>query len=880
MKRNFTKLALAFFFFPCILFAAPVSNSIKTDHFGYRPADTKIAIFSANPGSTVEIRDATNSVVFAVPADGGSIQSKGYDGQHSGDTIWWVNFSGFSQPGTYRVYSAALDGQSYDFDIAEDVYNEVVLTALHSFYLQRCNTPKEIAFAGDYADTAACHMQDLSTGPAAGHFNHGNLDLTGGWHDAGDYNKYVWSAVSTAILNMLRAYEDNPGMFRDGDLNIPESGNGIPDILDEIKWELDWMRKMQLPDGSVLYQMHVDGFASNAPPSNDVNTRFYQNSNVESGSVLAGTFAYASRVFAAEGMTAYANTLQTAAENAWSWLLGQPEVREEKTWAAAEIFATNSSITSARSYVDNFHPNQWSGRFFDPPHYDSHAAITYIQTPGATAAVVNNMRASISAQVDYIFASNDFYRIGMPDWEYYWGSSVPRATIGLFLHHAAKLGQTGSHSVAETLEHAQDFLHFFHGQNPLNMVYLTNMSALGGEHSSWQFYHAWFGDSNNAYSTSNFMGKPLGVSEPDYPYFKGTDNHGVNDNKSSALGPPPGIVPGGPNKDYSGTAVPPGNAQFYERFYRDWADQAQWTAQTWEITENSIGYQGAYVALASYYMATPVAQCAIDAECDDGVYCNGSESCQSGSCVSGSNPCPGQDCDELLDQCVANQCNNDGICDSQETCDNCASDCVLGSAATCGNGICETANGENCNSCAQDCNGKTGGKPSGRFCCGLDTLCEDGRCTASGFQCSNVPQGQTCCGDGICSGMENSLVCSKDCGPAPYCGDGTCDDGESQCSCSDDCGVPPVSELLSCDDNTDNDCDTLVDCADSDCFNDAACQVPDCDNDGLCEPGEDCNSCSNDCAGQSKGKPDSRFCCGDGILQNAEGTGAICDGNF
>ena len=467
--------------------AAPVSNDIKLDHFGYRPGDTKIAIFSANPGSTVEIRDAADTLVYRVPEDGGSIQSKGNDGAPSGDNVWWVNFSALNTAGSYRVFSSQLNGQSYDFEIRDDIYNDVVLTAMRTFYLQRCNTPKLAAYAGAYADPAACHMPDQATDPASGHTNHGALDLTGGWHDAGDYNKYVWGAVSTAILQMLRAYEDNPGVFLDGDLNIPESGNGIPDILDEIKWELDWMLKMQLPDGSVLYQMHVDGFAADAPPSVDANLRYYQNPNVESGSVFAGTLSHASRVFSAEGMTAYANTLQSAAVDA-----------------------------------------------------------------------------------------------------------------------------------------------------------MSNMTALGGEHSSWQFYHAWFGASENVYSALNFMGKPAGVSEPDYPYFKGTDNHGVNDNKSSLSGPPPGFVPGGPNKNYSGDATPPAGAGFYNRYYRDWADQAVWTAVTWEITENSIGYQGAYVALGSYYMAEPVAQCDNDSNCSDNIFCNGFESCVSGTCVAGSDPCPGE----------------------------------------------------------------------------------------------------------------------------------------------------------------------------------------------------------------------------------------------
>ncbi len=451
--------------------AAPVSHDIKLDHFGYRTSDTKIAIISTNPGSSVEIRNTSDQVVYSIPSNGGTITSKGNDGAPSGDDVWWVDFSSFSTPGTYRLFVPSLNGQSYDFEIRDDIYNNVVLTALKTFYLQRCNTPKESQYAGSWSDSSSCHMQDLNTTAASGHTNHGTLDLTGGWHDAGDYNKYVWKATSSAILFMLRAFEDNPGVFKDGDLNIPESGNGTPDILDEIKWELDWLLKMQLSDGSVLYQMHVDGFASDAPPSIDTNVRFYQNPNIESASVFAGTLALAARIYGANGMTTYANTLQTAAEDAWSWLLTQPDNKEEeRAWAAAEIFRTNPAITSARDHVDNFDSNNWNGRFFNPARYDSHAAITYIQTPQATQSIVANMKQDVSNQVNYIFSTNDLYRNGLPDWAYHWGSNLPRAATGIFLLNAVKLGETGSHSVQETQQHAQDFLHFFHGQNPLNMV--------------------------------------------------------------------------------------------------------------------------------------------------------------------------------------------------------------------------------------------------------------------------------------------------------------------------------------------------------------------------------------------------------------------------
>ena len=98
------------------------------------------------------------------------------------------------------------------------------------------------------------------------------------------------------------------------------------------------------------------------------------------------------------------------------------------------------------------------------------------------------------------------------------------------------------------------------------------------------------------------------------------------------------------------------------------------------------------------------------------------------------------------------------------------------------------------------------------------------------------------------------------------------------------CGLPDVGEVvgLTCDDGVDNDCDGQTDCGDSDCGLDPACAtpMPSCDNDGICDPGEDCSTCPNDCEGNPKGKPSGRFCCGDGVLQSAEGDGSICDGNF
>ncbi|MGH9792113.1 MAG: cellulase N-terminal Ig-like domain-containing protein, partial [Candidatus Acidiferrales bacterium] len=111
---------LAFVLAASRLGAAPVSHAIKLDYFGYRTGDAKVAIVSANPGASVQVRRTDDSVAFTIPTDGGSIASKGSDGVASGDSVWWVDFSGFTTPGTYRLYSASLGGQSYDFEIRDD----------------------------------------------------------------------------------------------------------------------------------------------------------------------------------------------------------------------------------------------------------------------------------------------------------------------------------------------------------------------------------------------------------------------------------------------------------------------------------------------------------------------------------------------------------------------------------------------------------------------------------------------------------------------------------------------------------------------------------------------------------------------------------------
>jgi hypothetical protein len=187
------------------------------------------------------------------------------------------------------------------------------------------------------------------------------------------------------------------------------------------------------------------------------------------------------------------------------------------------------------------------------------------------------------------------------------------------------------------------------------------------------------------------------------------------------------------------------------------------------------------------------------------------------------------------------RCDNDGVCEAGEDCDLCPGDCLLVTGPVCGDGICEIADGEDCLSCPADCQGKQRGKPSRMFCCGdgagvNPVACGDLRCSSRGRMCSEEPVENSCGGDGICGGYEDSCNSPTDCGAAAgaEAPGATCDDGlDNDCDGALDCDDPdcdadqncgnacvPVSAKEKghrCSDGLDNDCDGLFDAADPDC---------------------------------------------------------------
>ncbi len=279
---------------------------IVVDQFGYRTDARKVAVIrSPHKGYDSPVKFEPGVQYTVVDKATGSIVKKGsptawHDGAidpSSGDKAWWFDFSEVTRPGTYTVIDEEKRVHSVEFEIDDTIYRRVLKYALRMFYYQRAGTEKTIATAGsDWAD-AASHLgagQDPQSHAWLAKTDPSKVkDLRGGWFDAGDYNKYTsWTARN--IVELLRAYQQNPNAFGDN-YDIAESGNGVPDVLDEVKWALEWLERMQNADGSVLC---VQGLALGSPPSAATGASYYGPETTAASLMSAAAFALAAKLFA------------------------------------------------------------------------------------------------------------------------------------------------------------------------------------------------------------------------------------------------------------------------------------------------------------------------------------------------------------------------------------------------------------------------------------------------------------------------------------------------------------------------------------------------------------------------------------------------------
>ena len=576
-------------------------------------------------------RSADGGIVFAgasSPWNGGATEVS------SGDRGWWFDFSAVHTPGEYFVADPERHLRSPVFAIDSGVYRRVLKAAMRTYFYQRSGFAKQEPYADHCWTDAAAYLgsnQDTQARDVTDPDNPAKTrDLSGGWFDAGDMNKYVTFAVP-AVHQLLSAYANNPAAFTD-DSGIPESGNGIPDVLDEIKWETDWLEKMQYADGSAALKVGDLNNVKASPPSADASPRYYVPSCTSATIAAAGMFAHAAIVYrGVPALGAVAGKLTARAAAAWRAFSGKPHelhcdtglVRSGNAdWdagtqdggavvAAIYLFAATGDA-QYNEYVKAHYRETNPYRDFGWSRYHAEqgeALLFYTTLAGADAALKARLRADKQADVDapngvYGFdPGSDLYRAFLHDGQYHWGSNQVRANYGN-TNLDVTAYDVGHADGAPYRLRALEILHYFHGVNPLAMVYLTNMYALGASNSANEIFHLWFGRySSDADAKLDAVKRRLGLDRIGVLDRRLDFRSKWSDALTSACGPPPGYVPGGPNREAVRDGVPewlrPPAGQPAQKSYRDW--NADWPESSWSLTEPAIYTQAAYVKLLSAF---------------------------------------------------------------------------------------------------------------------------------------------------------------------------------------------------------------------------------------------------------------------------------------
>lgn len=475
----------------CLAAGGAWAQAIKVNQVGFLPQAQKLAVAAQGAGD-FELVGADGQTAFKGKA-GAALRW-----EPSGETVRVLDFSALTRPGSYRIQVAGMP-LSDSFTIQADGYRALNTAALKAFYFNRSAIALEPRYAGQWArpaghpdDRVLVHPSAASPARPAGTV----LSSPKGWYDAGDYNKYVVnSGISTYTL--LAAFEHFPGFFKQ-DSGIPESGDGVPDILDEAMWNLEWMLTMQDPqDGGVYHKLtnlRFDGIVM--PHAASTTPRYVVAKGTAATLDFAATMATASRVLAPydskwPGMAA---RMLAAAQAAWRWAEAHPDIvfknpsdvatgeygdarlDDEFAWAAAELFIASGDPRYATALMKHDAP-------LSTPSWGNVAALGWMSlahhrarlspglAPGFDRALVARRIDGLAAQLTGAWRSSG-YRLAMTPKDFVWGSNAVVLNQGMMLLQAYRLQPNPDYLAA-----AQSSLDYVLGRNPTGYSFVTGIGA-------------------------------------------------------------------------------------------------------------------------------------------------------------------------------------------------------------------------------------------------------------------------------------------------------------------------------------------------------------------------------------------------------------------
>lgn len=588
-------------------------EAVKVNTVGYPVGWVKLAVLNVEPTDVhLESADRPGESVHTVSAE--RIVAKGIDAA-SQDPVWQVDFSEFEAPGRYRVVSGKH--KSVPFTIGAGVYRKAFVAAQKHFYFQRTRTALVAPFAvwegTSYLRPEASHVHDdvgwdLLDYPEKKR----RWKVAGGWHDAGNYDMYVPSTAPTAQA-LLMAYEARPRAFGDSDLSIPEGGNGIPDVLDEARWGLDWVLSVQEADtGAFRHREAVMEWSPELPAHEDRTVRWIAGPSTAATAKAVAALAVAARVYRSFDEP-FAARAEQSARAGWTYLVNHPEQirvdgkgsgqplwddepgrsdRGARFTAAVEMwrsFRLPEALEQARTLLGSeeakpevFIQGAWA-------NLSRWALVGLAQDDKTPEHVRDTARQRVLAAAQGLLPQvehNDGYRCASIPTDYYWGHNSNLMEKAHVLLAAAELTRSsasasvaGEPSATALLQAARDQWHWVLGRNPNGYSMVTRV----GKGPDRIYHMEW------------------GKSEPPPPGYLVGGPNGVQMAALAPGAPAKALLWDNPKPLRSG--LPPHSLWHWQQsdlWDGGFVPEGKWDNGWWAVTEPDIYYNANLVLVAAY----------------------------------------------------------------------------------------------------------------------------------------------------------------------------------------------------------------------------------------------------------------------------------------
>jgi endoglucanase len=461
------------------------NTDIRLNSLGYLPTAQKKATIITNC-SNFTVKDASkDKTVYSGKVTGPFTQND------VNQTAWLADFSKLNKPGKYYLEVPGV-GRSIDFQIADNVYDFAFYTSMRAFYLWRCGTEVNAIFNGNRFYHAACHTEDACQDYITDLNSPDQIrDATGGWHDAGDYNKYVVNAGVT-VGAMFLAWEQFGDKLKNIKLDIPDTAPGCPDYLKELKWEIDWLLKMQYPDGSgrVSHKVSTLRFGGFILPEEETEQRYLTGYSTAATADLVAMTAMAARNFKPYDEK-YAQKCLDAAKKSYEFLMKNRENKmadqtgfrtgsypttdqDDRLWASAEMWETTGDANYLRAF-------EWGSNAFEDKidfYWDwgsvkNLAMFTYLlsKREGKRDVLVEDITRDLLRTADslVIARNKDIYGRCLGG-AYKWGSNGTVARECLTLQIANKVSPN-----PEYVETSLDSINHLFGRNYYCRSFVTGL---------------------------------------------------------------------------------------------------------------------------------------------------------------------------------------------------------------------------------------------------------------------------------------------------------------------------------------------------------------------------------------------------------------------